>query len=290
MPARTATLLGFGAIGLWGLLALLTTLAGNVPPFQLTAMTFALGGVAGLIVVAARGGLSSLRQPPLAWAHGIAGLFGYHALYFTALRYAPPADANLVNYLWPLLIVLFSALLPGERLRAHHIAGALLGLAGTAVLIAGRGGLSASFDSTQILGLIAAFGCALTWSGYSVTARLFPSVPTDAVAGFCVATAVLAGLCHLAFETTVWPQGALAWAAIIGLGFGPVGAAFYLWDSGMKRGDVRILGAASYAAPVISTLTLVAAGFAAPTASLALAVLLIVGGALIASKDMLKRH
>ena len=289
--SRAATFLGFGAIGLWGLLALLTAASGTVPPFQLTAMTFAVGAVVGLVLVARRpGGLGVLtRQPPIVWLHGVAGLFGYHALYFTALRFAPAAEANLLNYLWPLLIVVFSALLPGHRLSAHHVLGALLGLAGTVVLIAARGGLGAGFESAHVLGYAAAFGCALAWSIYSVTARLIADVPTEAVSGFCLATALLAALCHLAFETTVWPASTLEWLAIIAMGLGPVGAAFYLWDLGMKRGDIQVLGAASYAAPVLSTLALVAFGYASPSPVLALAVALIVAGSLIASKDMLRR-
>lgn len=287
--SSSATLLGFGAIGLWGLLALFTAASGTVPPFQLTAMTFAVGGAIGLIVVAMRpGGLRILAQPPLVWIHGIAGLFGYHALYFTALRFAPAAEANLLNYLWPLLIVVFSALLPGQRLKAHHIAGALLGLAGTALLIVGRGGLGSGFAAGHLLGYAAAVGCALFWSVYSVTARLLPHAPTEAVAGFCLATAALALLCHLAVETTVWPADVLQWLAILGMGLGPVGAAFYLWDVGMKRGDIQVLGAASYAAPVLSTLALVAFGYAQPSLVLAAAVALIVTGSLVAAKDMLR--
>lgn len=290
-PSRPATLAGFGAIGLWGLLALFTAASGTVPPFQLTAMTFAVGGGIGLAVVAARrGGLSLLAQPPRVWLHGIAGLFGYHALYFTALRYAPAAEANLLNYLWPLLIVVFSALLPGERLKAHHILGALLGLAGTVLLIASRGGLGTGFSGGHLVGYAAAVGCALFWSVYSVTARLLPNVPTEAVAGFCLATAALALLCHLALETTVWPASPIEWLAILALGLGPVGAAFYLWDRGMKRGDIQVLGAASYAAPIISTLALVAFGHAEASLVLGLSVALIVAGSVVAARDMFRRR
>jgi drug/metabolite transporter (DMT)-like permease len=290
LSSRSATLLGFGAIGLWGLLALLTAASGTVPPFQLTAMSFAVGGIIGLAVVAMRPeGLRILAQPPLVWLHGIAGLFGYHALYFTALRFAPAAEANLLNYLWPLLIVVFSALLPGYRLKAHHVAGALLGLAGTALLIVGRGGLGEGFSPGHLLGYAAAVGCALFWAVYSVTARLLPHAPTEAVAGFCLATAALALICHLAVETTVWPAGLVEWLAIVAMGIGPVGAAFYLWDVGMKRGDIQVLGAASYAAPVISTLALVAFGYAEVSLVLAASVALIVTGSLVAAKDMLRR-
>jgi drug/metabolite transporter (DMT)-like permease len=282
MTTRTATTIGFTAVLLWSLLALLTAATGRIPPFQLAAMTFLIGGLVGITSWIARPqGIRTLRQRPVVWALGLGGLFGYHALYFAALRMAPPAESGLINYLWPLLIVLFSSLLPGERLKRAHIIGAALGFAGVVVLIAGRG----SFDArTEYLpGYLCAFVAAFVWAGYSVLSRRFGEVPTDAVAGFCLVTAMLSLACHWAFETTVWPETNLQWLALLALGLGPVGAAFYVWDIGMKRGDIRLLGVASYATPVLSTIVLVLAGYAEPTLTLALSCGLIVVGALVAT-------
>jgi drug/metabolite transporter (DMT)-like permease len=289
-PARsaTATLIGFAAILLWSCLALLTSLSGKSPPFQLAAMTFAIGGGMGALSwLFRRGAARSLAQPWQVWLLGIAGLFGYHALYFFALRSAPPAEAGLINYLWPLLIVLLSAFLPNEHLRWHHVAGALLGLAGTIVLF--MGGKEFRLDAGYVPGFAAAFVAAFVWSTYSVLSRRFAAVPTDAVVGFCLVTALLAALSHLAFETTVWPQGVVEWAAIVALGLGPVGAAFYAWDFGVKRGDIRVLGALSYCAPILSTGLLILGGFAAATPQILLATALIAGGGFLAAKDMLRR-
>jgi len=282
MTTRTATSIGLIAILLWSMLALFTAATGRIPPFQLNAMTFLVGGLVGVMSWIVRPqGLKALRQKPVVWALGIGGLFGYHALYFAALRLAPPAESGLINYLWPLLIVLFSSLLPGEHLRRAHIVGALLGFAGVIVLIAGRGAFDARAE--YMPGYLCAFVAAFVWAGYSVLSRRFGQVPTDAVAGFCLATALLSLVCHLAFETTVWPESTVQWLAVLGLGLGPVGAAFYVWDIGMKRGDIRFLGVASYATPVLSTLLLVVAGYAEPTLTLALACGLIVAGALVAT-------
>ena len=275
------TLAGLGAILLWGLLALLTASTAGVPPFLLTALTFAIGGGLGLVVLSARGRLALLKQPPAAWALGVGGLFLYHAVYFAALKSAPPAEASLIAYLWPLLIVLFSGLLPGERLTARHVLGAISGFAGVVLLALAKGGIGTTADLPW-LGYGLALACAFIWAGYSVLSRRFADVPTEAVVGNCLVTALLAGLAHLALEPAGLPQGMGTWFAILALGLGPVGAAFFLWDIGMKRGDIRFLGTASYAAPVISTLALVAAGQAQPGWPLAAACLLIVGGAVIA--------
>jgi drug/metabolite transporter (DMT)-like permease len=288
MTPRTATLIGLTAILMWSLLAVLTVATGKIPAFQLAAMTFAVGALTGFLTWIGRpNAVRAVRQPPLAWIVGVGGLFGYHALYFLALRFAPPAEAGLLNYLWPLLIVLFSSLLPGERLAPHHIVGAVLGLAGTVLLFAGNSG--GGFAPGQVPGLIAAFVAAFVWAAYSVMSRKLKSIPTDAVAGFCLATAVLAAIVHGTIEVTVWPDGAAQWLAILALGVGPVGAAFYAWDIGMKRGDIRVLGAASYATPLLSTAFLMMAGFAKPSVSIAVAAVLIAGGGLIAAKDMLRK-
>jgi drug/metabolite transporter (DMT)-like permease len=285
MTPRTATLIGLTAILMWSLLAVMTVATGTIPAFQLAAMTFAIGALVGTLTWIGRGAaIAALHQPPIAWLVGVGGLFGYHALYFLALRFAPPAEAGLLNYLWPLLIVLFSSLLPGERLAPHHVIGAVLGLAGTVLLFAGNTG---SFAPGQLPGLVAAFVAAFVWAIYSVASRRLKSVPTDAVAGFCAATALLAALVHGLVEVTVWPDTASQWLAVIALGIGPVGAAFYAWDIGMKRGDIRVLGAASYATPLLSTAFLVMVGFAKASANIALAAVLIAGGGLIAARDML---
>ena len=280
-----ATLIGFSAILMWSLLALLTASSGEVPPFQLAAMCFSLAAAIGLAALAARpSGFRNLRQPPRVWCLGVGGLFGYHFFYFTALRNAPAVEASLIGYLWPLLIVVGSALLPGERLGRHHVTGALAGLAGTALIVSGNG---LSFSDSFAFGYGAALLSAFTWSAYSLLSRRFGAVPTDVVTGFCALTAVFSLVCHLALEQTVWPQGTGQWLAVAGLGLMPVGAAFYAWDFGVKHGDIRVLGAASYAAPLLSTLILVASGVGRADWRIAFACVLITGGAVWAAKDLL---
>lgn len=285
--SRAATAIGLGAILLWASLAVLTTVAGPVPPFQMTAMAFLLGfSLAAVKWIVTRESIGQhLALPPAVWALGIGGLFGYHACYFAALALAPPVEANLLNYLWPLLIVVFSGLLPGERLRWWHLAGTFSGLVGCALLV---GGGASGIELRYAPGYAAALGAALIWSSYSVLSRRVRQVPTDAVGAFCGATAVLAFIAHLLFEETYVPRGA-EWLAVLALGLGPVGAAFYLWDYGVKRGDIKSLGALSYMTPLLSTLLLVVFGRAEPTLRLGLACLLIVGGAVLASRELWRR-
>lgn len=281
-----ATLIGFSAVAMWALLALLTDASGAVPPFLMSAITFAIGTCVGLVArIFMPPPKQSIRIPPLVWVIGIAGLFGYHFFYFTALRNAPAVEASLIAYLWPLLIVVGSALMPGERLAWNHVAGALLGLAGTFLIVTRGGGLS--FDANYAFGYAMAGVCALVWSAYSLLSRRFPEVPTTIVTWFCAATSILSLGCHLMLEETVLPANAGEWLAVLGLGLMPVGAAFYAWDIGVKRGNIQVLGAASYAAPLLSTLVLIVTGFAEPGWRILAACVLITGGAVLAAKSLL---
>ncbi len=282
MSRGKATAIGFVAVLLWAMLALLTVGSAPVPPLLLNAITFAIGGVLGLVWIVVNGSWRQLLAvPPGVYLFGTAGLFGYHLLYFSALRLAPPAEASLIAYLWPLFIVLMSGFLPGERLSPGHILGALLSFAGAALIIMRS---DTGFDPAHQKGLALAFLAALTWAGYSVVSRRFGRIPTASVTVFCLGTAILSALSHVAFETTIWPQSALGWVSCIMLGLGPVGLAFYVWDIGVKQGDIQLLGVSAYAAPLISTLVLVAAGLAPATPRIAIAAVLIAGGALVAAR------
>lgn len=282
MTRQRATAIGFIAVLLWSLLALLTVGSAPTPPLLLNAICFSIGGTLGLIWTARTGGLAQLRNVPWGvYVFGTLGLFGYHVLYFSALRLAPAAEAGLIAYLWPLLIVLLSGLLPGENLRAGHLIGAALGFAGAAMIITGG---AAGFERQYLPGYGLAILCALTWAGYSVLSRRVGNAPTASVAVFCLATAILSGGLHLVLEDTIWPQSYTGWLSVLGLGLGPVGLAFYVWDIGVKRGDIQMLGTSSYAAPLLSTLVLVLTGITAPSWALGLAALLITGGALIAAR------
>ena len=286
MTRTTATLIGFCAILTWSFLALLSTAAGPIPPFQLAAMAFLAGGLVGASSWIARpAAIKSLRQPWQVWALGTAGLCIYHCAYFFAIQSAPPVEASLIAYLWPLLIVVFAAFLPGERLAAHHVVGVVLGLAG-AVIVITKGGSVGLADGIKPGHIIALF-CAFVWSGYSVLSRRFGHVPTDVVAGYCLITAAVALVLHLALEPTVWPQTATQWVAIACSARCRSGSASTPGISACKHGDIMILGALSYAAPLFSTIVLVAAGFGAFHWSVALACVMITAGAVIAAKDML---
>lgn len=284
-----ATVIGFLAILMWSIMATLTAFTGKVPSLLLTAMTFFIGALPGIFLwLKYPETLKDLKQPLVVWAVGIGGLFGYHFLYFTAMRNAPPVEAALINYLWPLLIVLGSALMPGEKLRWFHIAGAFLGFFGMVLVVAGNGGLV--LDAKNSFGYIVALASAFSWAAYSLLSRRLAKVPTSVVAAFCLITSILALIAHILFnEPTILPSNTGQWLALGLLGLMPVGLAFYCWDYGVKHGNIQLLGVASYSAPLLSTILMVLTDLAEPTWQLLIACIFITGGAILASKNIIFR-
>lgn len=254
-----ATAIGFVAILLWATLALFTALTKGIAPFQLLFLSFVIGASVNAVWLFATKQLnrSVFVIPRAAWLLSVGGLFFYHFFYFNALSRAPQVEAGLIAYLWPLLIVLFSALLPGERLRWYHAVGALVAFFGAAALILLKGQSGFAFESQYTAGYLFALACALTWSLYSVFNRRFSTVSSSATVGFCYAVAVLGLLSHyLSSEVWVYPT-LRQWIGVLGLGIGPVGLAFFVWDYGTKHGNIQLLGTLSYFAPLLSTVLLI---------------------------------
>lgn len=277
----SSTILALGAIALWATLAPLGTLLTQVPPFLLTGLGLLIGSL--LCLPMSGGRLSALKVPLPTLALGIYGLFGFHFLLFIALRNAPPVQANLVNYLWPLGIVLMAPLfLPGMHLRSLHIAAALLGFAGAALAILGGRDLQAGFGGFA-WGYLPALGSAFIWSSYSLLTRRVPAFPTAAIGVFGAVSGALSLLCHALLEPPV-SLSPMDWLLIVAMGLGPLGAAFYLWDAALKRGDARQIGVLSFLTPLLSTLALLWVRSETPSVSVIVAAAMIIGAAVMGSR------
>jgi drug/metabolite transporter (DMT)-like permease len=279
-----ATLLALITLALWSFLALLGASLTHIPPFFLVGMALCTSGIISLVRV------RDWRVPIPTLLVGIYGIFGYHFLYFTALQLAPPIEASLVNYLWPLLIIILSpVILVGYRLRRHHIFGALLGFIG-AGMIAARGQIS--HDLSHLMGYLIAAGAAFTWSSYSLLTKRLSPFPTGAVGGFCLASGMLSLLIYFrgspssAIFARLTP---IDWRNLILLGAGPMGLAFFTWDAALKRGDPRIIGAMAYLTPLFSTINLIVFAGQQLTWVSGLAMILIIIGAIIGSLEIFTR-
>jgi drug/metabolite transporter (DMT)-like permease len=262
-----------GAIAMWSTLAALGLSLAHLPPFLLTGCALVIGAAPGIAQ------WRRWRVPLPTLLLGIFGLFGFHFLLFLALRFAPPVEANLVNYLWPLLIVVLTpVLLPGWRLTWAHGLAAVMGFAGAALAI---GVAPAALTPRSTLGFALAAGSATVWACYSLLCRRVPPFSSWAIGGFALASGLLALACHALFEPPAALHASDA-VKLIALGLGPMGTAFYLWDIAMKRGDPRVTGVLAYATPLLSTLLLLLVTGRPLTPALALAALLIVAAAALA--------
>jgi drug/metabolite transporter (DMT)-like permease len=264
-----------GAILLWSTLATFGVALAHLPPLFLTGCALSIGALPGVTH------FRQWRVPASTLLLGVGGLFGFHFLLFLALRYAPPVEANLVNYLWPLLIVLLTPLLlPGWRLRPVHIVAAGIGFAGAAHAI---GAAPAAFTQAATLGFLFAAGSAVVWACYSLLTRRVAPFSSWAIGGFALASGLLALACHVMFEAPATLREDDAWLLLL-LGLGPMGSAFYLWDIAMKRGDPRVIGVLAYATPLLSTAMLIVVTGRPLTPALAAATALVVAAAVLASR------
>ena len=279
LAAMPANLYALGAIALWALLALLGVSLRHVPPFLLTGIALIIGSVLALpFVLRDR---TQWRIPAATLALGVYGLFGFHFLLFIALRIAPPVEANLVNYLWPLFMVVLAPLfLPGVRLRPVHVVAAVLGFAGAAIAILGSGGDTAGGWSW---GYLLALGSAFIWASYSLLTQRVPPFSTAAIGLFGLVSGLLSLLCHGALEPSVALSGS-DWLLLAVMGLGPLGAAFFLWDKALKLGDARQIGILSYLTPLASTALLMGVSGRPLTGSIALAAVMIIGAALLGTR------
>ena len=291
MPAArshttAADLLALATIALWASLAALGTALAHVSPFLLTGLGLLAGSVIALPLV--RFDVRRLKVTLPALAVGVYGLFGYHFLLFTGLQLAPPVEANLVNYLWPLGIVLMAPLLlPGVRLTAAHVLAALVGLAGAAIAILGRGGATGEAGPMAALGFAAAAGGAFVWSSYSLLSKRLAQTrhrfPTAAIGTFGLVAGLLSLACHALLEPSV-SLSARDIALIAALGLGPLGGAFFLWDAALKLGDARQIGVLSYLTPLLSTLILLWTTGRPLSWNIALATAMILGAAVVGTR------
>jgi drug/metabolite transporter (DMT)-like permease len=275
MPSISYWYFTGAAIVLWATLALLVSQLNHVPPFLLLAVALLVGGSLSLF---------QRRAWQFEWRTlllGLGGIFGYHFLLIMALRLSSPVEANLINYLWPLLIVLLSPVFFSDfRLTMRHLLGGLLGFIGVFLLIASDSALS--LDSQNGLGYLLALAAAFTWAVYSLLSKRMTGLSTATIGLFCLLSGALALACHFVFETHV-SLVVNDWLFLLGLGLGPMGLAFYAWDAGLKRGDPRVIGTLSYLTPLLSTLLLLSFGDSLFEIHLLAALCLIVGGAFISS-------
>ncbi len=267
-------LAALGAVLLWSSLATLGVTLVHIPPILLTGLGLLIGSAISL--VGSKFKIRELLVPPKALLIGVYGLLGFHLALFAAFQTAPVVSANLINYLWPLLLVLLAPLFTKSKLKFTHLIAALIGFAGAAIAILSGGGAGFSLEIGYLFALLAA----IIWATYSLMSAKLEGLSSNSVGSFAFVSGALALGLHFVLEqpVAITPQD---WFFILLMGLGPLGGAFYLWDYALKTGNPQRAGLISFATPVLSTTFLVIAQGKAPSFEIFLAAALIVVAAWI---------
>lgn len=269
---------------MWSFAALLAVEVESIPTFEIlsVALTVSFLATSAWLTYSGRWGLIA-KQPLTIWIPGIIGVFFNDLAYFTAFKYAPAAQVDIINYLWPMLIVLMSGILPQHSLKKNHLIAVGLGFIGASLAIWSTFA-EGSFHISHLLGYFLALLSAFSWSFYVVCSmRPNNKAPVEMIGMFCGVGALFAIVMHSFFETTMW-LGPRDIATLLLIGATTCGAAYYFWINGIQHGNSKRLTILSYWVPLASIFILICQGKAECSP------LIVVSGCLITAATILVKN
>jgi drug/metabolite transporter (DMT)-like permease len=217
------------------------------------------------------------RGHALAIALGATNVAGFFGLQIAGLAHVESGPAAAIIYLQPLMVIVLAALLLGEPLTARRTAGALVALAGVAV-VGGREVLDGSPGGTALL-----VGAALSWATGTILLKrgehlpLVPLVAAQSVYG-AVPLVVLAAV----FEPMPEPT-ARATLTVLYAGLGAGTAGWLLMAALLRRGDAGKVSAQLFIVPVLGAVFGVLLGGEPLRGSLVVAIVLVACGVRLAT-------
>jgi drug/metabolite transporter (DMT)-like permease len=285
---RKAYLYLLFVILLWAATPLLVTgLARTLPVFEITFLATGFAVLAFVALVSARAQWTrfrdySRRDLRVMIMMGATGIFPYTTLYYLAFALAPAAagEINIINYIWPVWILILSPLLLAERLTARKLVGIVLSFCGVYVIVSG--GRFIRFDPAQWPAYTSA-GCgAFFWGLFSVLGKRNRFELLTAMLVYNLAAFACFGvLCFAAVEFVVPGPG--EWLLLACLGGLVNGAGYFFWLLALRSGDTAGISSAVYLTPFVALVYLTAAGRGAITWVQLTALALILAGPLIQS-------
>lgn len=278
---RGATAVGYSGLLMWSCYALLVSAMKGVPTFEMLTIIFLCGFIAIASRLTIRGEWYKIKQPVIVWVVGVVGILGNDFTTIAAFKAAPPVQVELINYLWPMMVVLFASFLPGERFTTKHFLSAFIGLYGAYILMTHDHGL-AGFHWNYLTGYILAFAGGVIWALYCLISRFYSKTPLDMLGMYFGIGAVVSFMCHWRYEVTVMPSmGQFVVLAIMALTTS--GLAYFCWDFGCKNGNVKLLSILTYGNPILSAILLIIFTTAHYSNYLAIAAALVVLASVVSS-------
>ncbi len=281
--ANWATSIGYCSLLFWAMGAVFTAQLTNIPTFEILSIAFSISFILAAFLLTYTQSWHKIKQPLILWIVGMLGVYGNDALYVLAFKHAPVAQADLINYLWPITVILLATLLPKEKLTLKHLLSGVLGFLGVYWLITKGQGLQ-NFSSKYYLGYMFAFADALVWSVYTLVARYYCETPAEMIGMYCGFGMIFSLVTHFSLETTVAPSYTQLGIMLL-MGLTTQGLAYFFWDFGVKKGDFKLLTILSYGNPILSVFLLVLFGLTTPSWVLFGACFLVGFGGMIAGVD-----
>lgn len=279
-----ATGVGCIAILLWSVGALITTTFKNLPSYEIISITLGSASLTLFATIAWQGKWDVFEKaelfPILLATCAITGL---QYFYNEAFKYAPALDADLINYLWPIHLLLLSTILPNERLRMNQLLGAILAFLGIMVLLITTTAHSLP-GANYVYGCFAALLDGLLWASYMIITRYFKRNPYEMTAVYFGLGALFTLTLHFKYETYVAPTYTQS-AGLLTMGVFVIGSAYTLWTYGIKYGNYKLMSVIAYLTPILSVGFLALFRKATLSSSMMLACLLVtLGGTLTSLK------
>ena len=248
----------------------------NIPIFQITSLIFALAFLLSLICIIWQKKWKTLQQPVSIWITGVALICVNQVSYICALKKAPPEQVELIIYFWPILVAISSTLLLKHKFSVGHLLCCAISLAGISTLLINDSN-GESINSLYFSGYFFALLASLSWALFTVFCCYHKNLPNEMTGMYFGPAAFFSYIFHIYFEVTIAPD-THEWIYLLFTGIGITGAAYRLWDFGIKNGNLRILTLLSYTNPIISIGLLIAFGAASPSSNLAIACFLVTAG------------
>ena len=212
---------------------------------------------------------------------GFLGLFLYSALYYYGISALSSQEACILNYLWPLMIVVFACILLKEKLTARKLIAMGMSFAGIVVLTVGTGGAASS--GNRLWGIVACVTAAVCYGLFSVLNKKHSLNQNITMMWIWLTVSVCSLVSGMIFEK--WqPIVGVQWLGLGWLGVVVNAVAYLLWAIALKNAeDSAKVANLAYLVPFLSIVLSSVVLKERITVNMVIAVVLIVGGILLQS-------
>ena len=181
---------------------------------------------------------------------GFLGIFLYYVFFYGSLALAPPGQVNVVNYLWPVFIIIFSIPILKEKYNYKTILAIVVSFIGA--LVAFTKGDIASFGGQYAGGYLLAATGALCYGLFSIIGKKLKYDKFSSMLVYYIAALILIIPTSIVVSGFAIPKSLTTIIAILALGgvINPI--AFVFWFKALKMGNTHNMANLIYAVPFLA--------------------------------------